>query len=267
MSKTFLTELRDQIKKRFDLEELRSLCFDLSIPYDDVAGTTLDSKTVALISYCLRRELIDQLLARCKELRPLEVWPSNPTGQIRNLSEIRELAKGAYNRRRLIDLERYMVEAKILAQNSSDDSTNDILEEIEGLRGSLRMELGRPSTLVTNEAREMYKKIQQLLSEYPRFFIDNQGIFGAAGEPVDLFVVLEWARNAYLNQVRDLCQQRIEQADLMTPKAPFMALRLMEETKAILDDEILNRDDRTSLGSISQLIDFKIAEIQRLNYS
>ncbi len=68
------SSIRDQITSYFDKSELRNLCFDLDIKYENLRGETLDEKTIALIEYCQRRNIIDQLLDRCHELRPEIVW-------------------------------------------------------------------------------------------------------------------------------------------------------------------------------------------------
>ncbi|WP_420628082.1 NACHT domain-containing protein [Candidatus Leptofilum sp.] len=69
-----LLSLPDQISHAFSLDELRSLCFDLNIRYESLRGETIDDKALALVLYCERRSLTDQLLAICAEKRPSQTW-------------------------------------------------------------------------------------------------------------------------------------------------------------------------------------------------
>ena len=64
------TSLPDQISQHFDLEELRTLCYDLTIDYENVRGETKEAKALALVAYCARQGKLEQLLATCKEKRP-----------------------------------------------------------------------------------------------------------------------------------------------------------------------------------------------------
>jgi len=64
------TELHRLITFHFDEEELRTLCFDLGIQYDNLAGSSKISKVRELISFLERRQSITLLLSKFKELRP-----------------------------------------------------------------------------------------------------------------------------------------------------------------------------------------------------
>jgi hypothetical protein len=66
--------LRRRVAQAFNTEELESLCADLLINHEDVAGETLDARARELVAYCERRGLMPQLLARCRELRPHLEW-------------------------------------------------------------------------------------------------------------------------------------------------------------------------------------------------
>jgi hypothetical protein len=70
-----LIQLRDRLITLFDLSDLKSLCFDLDVPYDELPGDTLRGKGEGLIDYCRRRDLLPRLWERCRELRPAEEWP------------------------------------------------------------------------------------------------------------------------------------------------------------------------------------------------
>jgi hypothetical protein len=70
-----LIQLRDRLITLFDLSELKSLCFDLDVTYDELPGDTLRGKGEGLIDYCRRRDLLPRLWERCRALRPAEDWP------------------------------------------------------------------------------------------------------------------------------------------------------------------------------------------------
>lgn len=69
------TVLRDQLVTFFDKGELRSLCFDLDINYDNLHGDTLHDKATSLVAHCQRHSRQSGLSARCRILRPQIDWP------------------------------------------------------------------------------------------------------------------------------------------------------------------------------------------------
>ena len=60
--------LRRTLEKKFDLEEIQDLCFDLDIDFDDLRGER--KKTRELVLYCQRHDRLEQLATRIAELRP-----------------------------------------------------------------------------------------------------------------------------------------------------------------------------------------------------
>lgn len=71
------SEFRDAFRERFNLTEIRSLCFDLNrhgVVYEDLAGSTLTEKIEGLIAFCERHGLIDVLSAELRTRRPNLVW-------------------------------------------------------------------------------------------------------------------------------------------------------------------------------------------------
>ncbi len=66
---------RDLIDQHFTAEELRQLCFDLGIDYENLPGDTRIAKSQALVAHCLRHNRLPQLGAQCRRLRPAVVWP------------------------------------------------------------------------------------------------------------------------------------------------------------------------------------------------
>lgn len=70
-----LPAMRDLIDQHFTAEELRQLCFDLGIEYENLPGDTRIAKSQALVAYCLRHNRLPQLGAQCRRLRPDAAWP------------------------------------------------------------------------------------------------------------------------------------------------------------------------------------------------
>jgi hypothetical protein len=70
-----LTELRQVLDARFSEEELRMLCFDLSIDYDDLPGEGKAGKARELVAFLGRHGRIPELLEIGRQLRPDVPWP------------------------------------------------------------------------------------------------------------------------------------------------------------------------------------------------
>jgi hypothetical protein len=66
-------ELRQKLIDYFNREELRTICFDLNIQYDNFPET-LDGMTRELVAYCERNGRIPDLIKICKRLRPKVTW-------------------------------------------------------------------------------------------------------------------------------------------------------------------------------------------------
>jgi len=69
-----LAKLRQILATRFDEEELRTLCFDLGINYDDLPGQGNANKARELIAYLDRHDRISELVSIGKQLRPDVAW-------------------------------------------------------------------------------------------------------------------------------------------------------------------------------------------------
>ena len=69
-----LKVLRQFIIKHFNDSELRDLCLDMSVDYEVLRGDNKADKARELVAYCERRQIIPDLVARCKELRPKASW-------------------------------------------------------------------------------------------------------------------------------------------------------------------------------------------------
>jgi formylglycine-generating enzyme required for sulfatase activity len=63
-------KLRERITSCFDAEELRTLCFDLKVDYDDLRGEGRAGKARELVAYFERRGRISEFVAYCRRVRP-----------------------------------------------------------------------------------------------------------------------------------------------------------------------------------------------------
>jgi len=71
---TYRARLRLMIDRHFDKSELQTLCFDMDVDYDRLSGENRSDKARELVAYCERRQIIPDLVAKCKELRPKVLW-------------------------------------------------------------------------------------------------------------------------------------------------------------------------------------------------
>jgi len=60
--------LRQRLDERFDLEEIKDLCFDLDIDFDNLRGE--GKKERELVAYCQRHDRLEELATRIAALRP-----------------------------------------------------------------------------------------------------------------------------------------------------------------------------------------------------
>jgi len=70
----YLVRLRETLATYFDAGELRTLCFDLGVDYDDLPGEGKTNKARELITYLERRDRIPELVSACQGLRPHVAW-------------------------------------------------------------------------------------------------------------------------------------------------------------------------------------------------
>lgn len=74
MGRRYLTELAGILASRFNREELRTVCFNLEIDYDDLPAEGKANKARELVSYLDRRGRIPELIETGKQLRPDISW-------------------------------------------------------------------------------------------------------------------------------------------------------------------------------------------------
>jgi hypothetical protein len=69
-----LTQLRESLVSHFDLEEFRTLCFDLGVNYDDLRGEGITAKARELVALLDRSGQISDLIEHCAKRRPNVNW-------------------------------------------------------------------------------------------------------------------------------------------------------------------------------------------------
>lgn len=73
-----LSELRTKLKANFDIMELKILCQDLKINYEEFPSNTLSVFVVNLLWYVAEHGQLKELLAKVQQERPKVQWPSSP---------------------------------------------------------------------------------------------------------------------------------------------------------------------------------------------
>ncbi|RMG99071.1 MAG: hypothetical protein D6706_06130 [Chloroflexi bacterium] len=71
---TGLATLRRNLETYFNLEEIKTLCFDLGINYENLPGSTLASKTRELVDYAQRYGRLSDLITLCQRERDAVNW-------------------------------------------------------------------------------------------------------------------------------------------------------------------------------------------------
>jgi hypothetical protein len=74
MTKNVFAKLRDEIDFYFNEEELKNLCFDLRIEYENLSGTTKIDRCRELVKHCLRHSRMNHLVDVLNRLRPRISW-------------------------------------------------------------------------------------------------------------------------------------------------------------------------------------------------
>ena len=64
----------DQMAASFDLDEIRQICFDLKVNYEELPGETLSGKCRALYLYVEARGDLYRLVRVCQAERPGSNW-------------------------------------------------------------------------------------------------------------------------------------------------------------------------------------------------
>ena len=64
----------DQLAAMFNLDELREICFELGVRFEQLPGETLNVKALELYQFMERRGDLYRLAAICQEKRPEGNW-------------------------------------------------------------------------------------------------------------------------------------------------------------------------------------------------
>jgi hypothetical protein len=73
-TETYRASLRKNLVEFFNDSELRDLCFDMNVDYESLNGQNKADKARELVAFCERRQVIADLVARCRKLRPKVEW-------------------------------------------------------------------------------------------------------------------------------------------------------------------------------------------------
>jgi hypothetical protein len=87
----------------FNLNEVKDICFSLSIDVENLGGERKLDKIRELILACSRQDKLDDLLAHCRAARPLASWPEVST--LRHEIEPEQLFGRAVRKRILGDFD------------------------------------------------------------------------------------------------------------------------------------------------------------------
>jgi energy-coupling factor transporter ATP-binding protein EcfA2 len=84
--------LLQAVSRYFSEEELRTLCYELEIDYDDLPARGKTNKARELIFHCERTRRLDDLITLCQEKRPLVDWPTFVRPNLDTLAPFKGLA-------------------------------------------------------------------------------------------------------------------------------------------------------------------------------
>ncbi|MFN8443987.1 MAG: hypothetical protein U0175_24615 [Caldilineaceae bacterium] len=74
-SPKFLADLRKGIVRCFNINDLKVMCADLGIDYENLGGEGKEARILELISFMNRHGQITTLLQYCISIRPDYIWP------------------------------------------------------------------------------------------------------------------------------------------------------------------------------------------------
>lgn len=103
--------LKKELEAAFDDTDLRSLCFELNIKYENLPGKTHREHLLELIDYGRRHGLLADLVTYCRKERPHVVWPDFPIVKTVSLKPKEELAVVVcISRRAMSDVAQFLTE-------------------------------------------------------------------------------------------------------------------------------------------------------------
>lgn len=78
----YLVEIHQILVDRFSLEELKTLCFEIGVEFDDLEGGGKRDKARELIRYLDRRDQLDALRQAVMRHRRDVIWPTVSSGEL-----------------------------------------------------------------------------------------------------------------------------------------------------------------------------------------
>lgn len=81
LSPRYLTQLRQNLVNYFDEDELRTLCSDLRVDYEDLPGQGKSGKARGLVAFLERHGYLPELVKTCSQQRPHVSWEDTPDRQ------------------------------------------------------------------------------------------------------------------------------------------------------------------------------------------
>ncbi|MDS4057597.1 MAG: hypothetical protein RKP73_03360 [Candidatus Contendobacter sp.] len=185
------------------------------------------------------------------------------------ISEIRDNARAAFERKNLTEMNRLVAEAGNL-QRANEISElrvplDDLVGDITQQRDELRNQLGTPSTLIaTDNNREGYVRARRLFDEKVLTIVDVAGIMGGEpGQEVETGKFLEKARERYLAGLNKFAGDRLDVAEGQQGEDPAAALATLQEVVDALTDDVLSIDDRVHVQASLETVEKRIKSVQR----
>ena len=80
LTTSFFEGMRVRIQDAFNLDELKTLCEDLTVNYENLAGEGLNAKVREIVGYFRRNGRLVDLVDYCRRYRPSVEWPKPPAG-------------------------------------------------------------------------------------------------------------------------------------------------------------------------------------------
>ena len=80
LTTSFFEGMRIRMQDAFNLDELKTLCEDLTVNYENLGGEGLNAKVREIVGYFRRNGRLIDLVDYCRRQRPSVEWPKPPAG-------------------------------------------------------------------------------------------------------------------------------------------------------------------------------------------
>lgn len=88
MAQANILYLFRQMESLFNQSEIKNLCFEMGVDYEELAGEGKGEKIRELITYCQRRGRVSDLIRHLESARPHATWQNTPPVSLFNQDEI-----------------------------------------------------------------------------------------------------------------------------------------------------------------------------------